>query len=67
MDAARFLGGTDKRMISLASRMVLKTAAVATTGPAAPFGREGPVAGKLSIGLWDRWVPGADDTTIKPR
>jgi hypothetical protein len=47
--------------------MVLKTAAVATTSPAAPFGREGRVARKLSIGLWNRCVPGTNHTTIKRR
>jgi hypothetical protein len=67
MDVARFLGGTDKRMISLTRRVVLKTAALATTSPAAPFVCEGHAARKLSTGLWDRRIPGADHTTIKPR
>src|SRR5512140_3812405 len=30
---------------------------------AAPFVRGAHAAGKLSIGLWDHWVPGANDTS----
>jgi hypothetical protein len=44
-------------MISLTIRMVLKTAALATTSPAAPFVREGHPARKLSMGFLDRWAP----------
>jgi hypothetical protein len=56
-----------KRMISLTRRMVLKTAALATTSPAALFVHEGHPARKLSMGFLDRWALGADHATVKPR
>src|SRR6187401_3715334 len=42
-------------------RTALKTAALATTAfIAAPYVRGAHAAGKLSIGFWDHWVPGAN-------
>jgi ABC-type glycerol-3-phosphate transport system substrate-binding protein len=36
-------------------------AATAAVGLSAPFGRSARAAGSLTIGLWDHWVPGAND------
>jgi ABC-type glycerol-3-phosphate transport system substrate-binding protein len=45
-------------------RTALKTAALATTALiAAPYVRGAYAAGKLSIGFWDHWVPGANKTS----
>jgi len=41
----------------------LQTAASAVV--AAPFVRGAHAAGKLAIGFWDHWVPGANDTLTK--
>ena len=44
-------------------RSALKTTALATTALiAAPYIRGAHAAGKLSIGYWDHWVPGANKT-----
>jgi ABC-type glycerol-3-phosphate transport system substrate-binding protein len=48
----------------LTRRTALKTAALATTALiAAPYVRGAHAAGKLSIGFWDHWVPGANSAT----
>ena len=39
------------------------TAAVSAAALAAPYVRRAYAAGTLSIGLWDHWVPGANDAT----
>ena len=45
-------------------RSALKTAALATTAlVTAPYVRGANAAGKLSIGYWDHWVPGANKTS----
>ncbi|TMJ04785.1 MAG: extracellular solute-binding protein [Alphaproteobacteria bacterium] len=45
-------------------RTALKSAALATTALiAAPYVRGAHAAGKISIGFWDHWVPGANKTT----
>ena len=45
-------------------RSALKTAVLATTALiAAPYVRGAHAAGKLSIGFWDHWVPGANIAT----
>lgn len=44
-------------------RFVSKTAAAASALVAAPFVRGAFAAGKLSIGFWDHWVPGANKAT----
>src|SRR5215813_2152995 len=45
-------------------RSALKTAALATTALiAAPYVRGAHAAGRLSIGFWDHWVPGANNAS----
>ncbi len=47
-------------------RSVLKTAALASTAVlAAPYVRGAYAAGKLTLGTWDHWVPGANNTFTK--
>src|ERR1700761_7159958 len=41
-------------------RRFLKTAAATTAVLAMPYVRGAYAAGKLSIGFWDHWVPGAN-------
>src|SRR5436309_6608371 len=47
----------------LTRRSLLRTAATAAL--AAPFVRGAFAAGKLSVGFWDHWVPGANNTLTK--
>ena len=47
----------------LTRRTILQTAA--TTALAAPFVHGAFAAGKLAVGFWDHWVPGANDTLTK--
>jgi ABC-type glycerol-3-phosphate transport system substrate-binding protein len=44
-------------------RFVATTTAASTALVAAPFVRGAHAAGKLSLGLWDHWVPGANKAT----
>ncbi len=44
-------------------RFVATSAAASATTLAAPFVNSAHAAGKLSIGLWDHWVPGANKTS----
>ena len=44
-------------------RFVANAAAASGTMVAAPFVRTAGAAGKLTIGFWDHWVPGANDAT----
>jgi ABC-type glycerol-3-phosphate transport system substrate-binding protein len=45
---------------------VLKTAALATAAViTAPYVRGAHAAGKLTLGCWDHWVPGANNTLTK--
>jgi ABC-type glycerol-3-phosphate transport system substrate-binding protein len=44
-------------------RFVGGTAALSTALVAAPFVRGAYAAGKLSVGFWDHWVPGANKAT----
>jgi ABC-type glycerol-3-phosphate transport system substrate-binding protein len=46
-------------------KFVATTAATATVAVAAPYVRGAYAAGKLEIGFWDHWVPGANDTLTK--
>src|ERR1051325_10747521 len=41
-------------------RFVASTAALSSARVAAPFVRGAYAAGKLAVGLWDHWVPGAN-------
>jgi len=43
----------------------LATASVVAAPLAAPYVQGAYAAGKLSLGLWDHWVPGANDTLTK--
>ena len=52
-------------IIELTRRRVLATAAAASAALSAPFVRGAYAAGKLSVGFWDHWVPGANDTHAK--
>ena len=44
-------------------RFMATTAAASATMIAAPFVRTANAAGKISIGFWDHWVPGANKVT----
>jgi ABC-type glycerol-3-phosphate transport system substrate-binding protein len=44
-------------------KFLASTAAASSTLIAAPFVRTAHAAGKLSIGFWDHWVPGANKTS----
>src|SRR5215831_8613578 len=52
-------------MATITRRTVLHTTALATTLLTAPFVRGAHVAGKLSVGFWDHWVPGANEPLEK--
>src|SRR6266481_7340372 len=51
------------RSTALTRRSLLQSTALAAVG--APFVRGANAAGKLSIGFWDHWVPGANDMLTK--
>lgn len=44
-------------------RRFMATSAAAAAAISAPFVRTANAAGKISIGFWDHWVPGANNTT----
>ena len=50
-------------------RQFIKTTAavgaLGAAGIAAPFVRTSHSAGRLKVGLWDHWVPGANDVSLK--
>src|SRR5213596_1809436 len=46
-------------------RFIATTAAATATVVAAPYIRTSYAAGKLSVGFWDHWVPGANDVLTK--
>ena len=50
-----------KKNVLTRRRFVAAAAAASATMIAAPFVRTAHAAGKLSIGFWDHWVPGAND------
>jgi len=52
-----------KRPTFTRRRFVATSAAASATIIAAPFVRSAHAAGKLSIGLWDHWVPAANKTS----
>src|SRR5664279_84352 len=49
----------DRNKIS--RRQLVTTGAIAAVAVAMPHIRRANAAGKISIGLWDHWVPGAND------
>jgi Bacterial extracellular solute-binding protein len=54
------------RRSTITRRNVLKTAALGSAAAlAAPYVRGAYAAGKLSLGCWDHWVPGANNTLTK--
>src|SRR5205085_8404044 len=54
----------EEQMTTTTRRTVLQTAALSPL-LATPFVRGAYAAGKLSVGFWDHWVPGANDTLRK--
>ncbi len=44
-------------------QFLASTAAVSATAFAAPYVKRAYAAGSLSVGLWDHWVPGANEAT----
>src|SRR3546814_7462883 len=56
-----------KRMMKskFSRRQVLATSAATATALAMPFVRGAHAAGTISVGFWDHWVPGANDTLTK--
>ena len=46
-------------------RFIAQTALASTAAIAAPYVRGAHAAGKLSIGFWDHWVPGANAASTK--
>ncbi len=46
-------------------KFLARTALASTAMVAAPFVRGAHAAGKLSVGFWDHWVPGANDALTK--
>jgi hypothetical protein len=44
-------------------QFVVATAATSATLVAAPYVRTAHAAGKVSIGFWDHWVPGANQAS----
>src|SRR6202045_986998 len=51
---------------SINRRTLLKTTALATASVvAAPYIRGAHAAGSLTLGCWDHWVPGANNTLTK--
>src|SRR5918912_2668669 len=54
------------RDLRITRRKVLKTTALATTAViAAPYVRRAHAAGRLTLGIWDHWVPGANNNMTK--
>src|SRR5947199_9794337 len=52
--------GEPMRTSRISRRRFLATTAAASTLVAMPHVRGSHAAGKLSLGLWDHWVPGAN-------
>src|SRR5437763_9178161 len=53
----------ETHMRKLSRRRFLATTAASTAFLAAPYVRGAHAAGKLSIGFWDHWVPGANQAS----
>src|SRR6202023_4414196 len=50
----------------ISRRSLLKTTGLATAGVlSAPYLRHSYAAGKLALGVWDHWVPGANNTLTR--
>src|SRR6202030_1426619 len=50
-------------MGNLTRRHFIATTVTSTAAVAMPYVRGSHAAGKLNIGFWDHWVPGANDTS----
>src|SRR5262249_1089598 len=51
---------------TISRRNLLKTTALAAASAvSAPYVRYSYAAGKLTLGVWDHWVPGANNTLTK--
>ena len=50
-------------MGNLTRRHFIATTVTSTAAVAMPYVRGSHAAGKLTIGFWDHWVPGANDTS----
>ena len=59
--ASRARKGTLMAGGSLSRRRVLKTLGVASVAAGFPYIKTSRSAGRLALGLWDHWVPGAND------
>ena len=46
-------------------RFIQRSAQVSAVAVAAPYVHTSRAAGSLSIGFWDHWVPGANDSLTK--
>jgi hypothetical protein len=53
------------RRSSITRRTVVKYAALGTTVLAAPYVQGAYAAGRLTLGCWDHWVPGANNTLTR--
>src|SRR5919202_2290174 len=59
-------GGSMMAQSRITRRKLLSNTALATTAAiAAPYVRSAHAAGKLTLGIWDHWVPGANDNMDK--
>ncbi len=56
---------TSENSRTITRRRLLATTAASTALIAMPYVRGAHAAGKLSVGLWDHWVPGANDVSRK--
>ena len=56
---------TSESSRKITRRRLLATTAASTALIAMPYVRGAYAAGKLSVGLWDHWVPGANDVSRK--
>ena len=56
---------TSESSRKITRRRLLATTAASTALIAMPYVRSAHAAGKLSVGLWDHWVPGANDVSRK--
>jgi ABC-type glycerol-3-phosphate transport system substrate-binding protein len=54
---------TSENSRTITRRRLLATTAASTALIAMPYVRSAHAAGKLSIGLWDHWVPGANNVS----
>ena len=51
---------------NISRRSLLKTTGLAAAGVlSAPYVRHSHAAGKLALGVWDHWVPGANNTLTR--